>query len=109
MCTAIYALKSTYNKSFEYFLILLTPDLELDLLKSIFETLLEKLSSEIYIIFLLLSETISASEQVRVGIWCLKYQKLFKTLFISIFQGMYCSANKTTTLSPIQHTVIESA
>ena len=37
------ALKSTYNKSFEYFLIFQTQDPNLDLLKRIFEILLNKL------------------------------------------------------------------
>ena len=46
-----------------------------------------------------------AFEQVPVGIWCLKYQKLFKTLIRSRFQGMYWCAHKTATLTSIQHTV----
>ena len=45
-----------------------------------------------------------ASEQVLVGIWCLKYQKLFKTLIRSRFQGMYWCAHKTATLISNQHT-----
>ena len=39
-----------------------------------------------------------------VGIWCLKYQKLFKTLIMSRFQGMYWHAHKIATLTSIQHT-----
>ena len=35
----------------------------------------------------------------------MKYQKLFKTLIIGIFQDMYCCAHKTATLTSIQHTV----
>ena len=35
----------------------------------------------------------------------MKYQKLFKTLIRSRFQGMYWCAHKTTTLTSIQHTV----
>ena len=46
-----------------------------------------------------------ASEQDLVEIWCLKYQKLFKTLIRSRFQGMYRCAHKTATLTLIQHTV----
>ena len=42
-----------------------------------------------------------ASEQILVKIWCLKYQKLFKTLIISRFQGMYCLSHKTATLTSI--------
>ena len=44
-----------------------------------------------------------ASEQVLVGIWCLKHQKLFKTLIRIRFQGMYWCAHKTATLTSIQH------
>ena len=36
---------------------------------------------------------------------CLKYQKLFKTLIKSRFQGMYRCAHKTATLTSIQHTM----
>merc|ERR1712051_513710 len=43
---------------------------------------------------------------LRVGIWCLKYQKLSKTLIRSRFHGMYWCAHKTATLTSIQHTVI---
>ena len=46
-----------------------------------------------------------ASEQIIVKIGCSKYQTLFKTLIRNIFQGMYCRAHKTATLTPIQHTV----
>jgi hypothetical protein len=46
-----------------------------------------------------------ASEQILVKIWCLKYKKIFKTLIISRFQGTYCCAHKTATLTSIQHTV----
>ena len=35
----------------------------------------------------------------------MKYQKLFKTLNRSRFQGMYWCAHKTATLTSIQHTV----
>ena len=35
----------------------------------------------------------------------LKYQKLFKTLIRSKFQGMCWCAHKTATLTSIQHTV----
>ena len=43
-----------------------------------------------------------------VKIWCLKYQKLFKTLIISIFHGMHWREHKTATLTSIQHTVPRS-
>ena len=43
VCMAVYDVKSTYNKSFEYFLIFQTQDPNLDLLKRIFEILLNKL------------------------------------------------------------------
>ena len=46
-----------------------------------------------------------ASEQIIVKIGCSKYQTLFKTLIRNIFQDMYCHAQKTATLTPIQHTV----
>ena len=46
-----------------------------------------------------------ASEQILVGIWCLKYQKLFKTIIRSRFQGMYWRAHKTATLTSFQRTV----
>merc|ERR1712051_827323 len=42
---------------------------------------------------------------LRVGIWCLKYQKLSKTLIRSRFHGMHWCAHKTATLTSIQHTV----
>ena len=46
------------------------------------------------------------SELVPVGIWCLKYQKLFKTLIRSWFQRMHWCAHKTATLTSIQHTAL---
>ena len=45
----MYALKSTYKQTVESFLIFQIPDLDLDLLRIILETLLKKLSSEIAI------------------------------------------------------------
>jgi hypothetical protein len=50
-----------------------------------------------------------ASEQLQVKIWCYNCQKLFKTLITSRFQGMYCCAHKTATLTSIQHTVGRAA
>jgi hypothetical protein len=47
-----------------------------------------------------------AFEPILVKIMCLKYQKLFKNVIRSTFQGMYWSAFKTATLTSIQHTVI---
>ena len=46
-----------------------------------------------------------ASEQIIVKIGCSKYQTLFKLLIRNIFQGMYCRAHKTATLTPIQYIV----
>ena len=107
---AVYAVKYTYNQSFESFLVSLTPDLDQDVLRSIFETLLKKLSLEIIFSYFCQRQFLQqcfryASDKVLVGIWCLNYQKLVKTLIISRFQGIYCRAHKTATLTPIQHTV----
>ena len=46
-----------------------------------------------------------ASEQILVDVWCLKYQKSFKTMIRSRFHGMYWHAHKTATLTSFQHTV----
>ena len=40
-----------------------------------------------------------ASEQILVNVWCLKYQKLFKTMMRSRFQDMYLRAHKTALLN----------
>ena len=87
-----------------------TPNLDYVLLGSIFETLLKKLSSEIILFYFFQRQFLHlhfkyASELILVKIWCLKYQKLFKTLIRSRFQGMYWRAHKTANLTSIQHTV----
>ena len=72
------------------------------MLRTIFETILKKLFSEIIVFYFCQRQFFQlclkyASEQVLVGIWCLKYQKLFKTLITSRFQGMYvllCTQNR---------------
>ena len=46
-----------------------------------------------------------ASEQILVKVWCLKYQKLFKTMTGSRFQGMYWCVHKTSPLTLFQRTV----
>ena len=110
MCTAVYVQKYTSNQSFEWFLIFWIPDLDYDLLVSIFQTFSKKLSFWIAI-FLRFSKTHlqlyfkCASEQILVKVWCLKYQKLFKTMIRSGFQGIYWCAHKTATLTSIQFTV----
>ena len=87
-----------------------TPNLDYDLLGSIFVTLLKKLSLEVVLIYSFQRQFLQlcfkyASKQIKVKIGCSKYQKLFKTLIINIFQNMYCCTHKTATLKPIQHTV----
>ena len=108
MCTAVHFLKYISNQSFEWFLVFWTPDHDYDLLRSIFVTLLKKLSSEIVPFYFFQRQFLQlcfkyAPEQVKIG--CSKYQKLFKTLIKNIFQGMYCRAHETATLTPIIHTV----
>ena len=82
-----------------------------DLLRSIFVTLLKKLSSEIVLFYFFRRQFLQfcfkhASEWIIVKIRCSKYQKLFKTLIRSRFQDMYWCAHKTVTLTSIQHTVL---
>ena len=87
-----------------------TPDFYWDLLRSIFVTLLKKLSSEIVLFYFFQRQFLQlcfkyASEQIIGKISCSKYQTLFKTLIRNIFKGIYCCAHKTATLTSIQHTV----
>ena len=89
-----------------------TPNLDYDLLGSIFETKLKKLSLKkakkynCWRQFLQLCFKY-ASEQIIVNIGGSKYQILFKTLIRNIFMDMDCRAHKTATLTSIQHTVEE--
>ena len=87
-----------------------TPDSYQDLLRSIFVTLLKKLSSEIVLFYFFERQFLQlcfkyVSQLIIVKVRCSKYQKLFKNLIGSIFQDLYCRAHKTATLTPIQHTV----
>ena len=71
------------------------------MLRSIFETILKKLSYLI-VFFLLFSMTNlqlcfkHASEQILVEVCCLKYQKPFKTMIRSRFQGMFLNSFQRT-------------
>ena len=111
MRTPVHALKSTSNRSFDKFAMFQTPDSYWDLLRSIFVTLLKKLSSAIVLFCFFQRQFLQlcfkyASEQIIVKIRGSKYQKLIKTLSRKIFQDMYCLAHKNATLkSPIQRTV----
>ena len=110
MCTAVHVLKYIHN----HILIFSTPNLDYDLLGSVIVTLLKKFSSEVVLIYSFQRQFLQlcfkyASKQIIVKIGCSKYQKLFKTLIINIFQNMYCCAHKTATLKPIQHTVPPSS
>ena len=87
-----------------------TPDSYWDLLRSIFVTLLKKLSSAIVLFCFFTRQFLQlcfkyASKQIIVKNGCSKYQKLFKILIRNIFQGMYCCAHVNATLTLIQHTV----
>ena len=74
---------------------------------------MKKLCSEIVTFYFFLRQFLQlcfkyAFKQILVENWCLKYKKIFKTLIISRFQGMYWRAHKTATLTAIQHTVYEA-
>ena len=107
--TLVHALKYAFNKTLSYFWYLKHRILT-RICSEAYKKSLKKLCSEIINFHSFQRQFLQlcfkyASEQILVKIQCLKYQKLFKILFKSIFQGMYYRADKTDTLTSIQHTV----